>query len=371
MLFNNLFKIEDNWVVFYDLFSPNRNGDSIRPIAEELRKRRPDLKFFFCVGKNDKKFKVDMADDILVEKSLKFRYVCSKAKYVVSPMGYGKINKRKGQVFIQTWHGSPLKKLYLSKSSVNKKALRFVRRIQQSDVFCSQGEIHNKNLAEAFNLNPEIIYNTGLPRNDLLFYADDKFKNDLKIKLNIPFNKKVLFYCPTWRRTDRKANLPFDLEKIRKNFEDEYVILIRSHVGLHKWVNNNNEIIDIFDNKFSYNGGDYPDATHLYTISDILITDYSSALFDFAITQKPQIFYAYDMEEYKNNFGFYFEDYKNFVPGDICTNTDELIESIYNIDKFQEKYGKKYLDFKNTYLSAEKSTAAKQVVDLMLEKGGN
>ena len=223
-MLEKLFKIEDNWVVFFDLFSKNGNGDSIYPIAQELRKRRPDMKFFFCDTKRSRKKHIEMADEIITEKTLKFKYVCAKAKYIVSPMAFPRMKKRKGQIFIQTWHGSPLKMLYLSKDPENKKYQKYAELFAETDIFCSQADIHNKNLAEAFNLNIDKIANTGLPRNDILFTADDNFKANLKKELGLPDNKKVLFYCPTWRRYDRKVILPFDLMILKEKFKNKRII---------------------------------------------------------------------------------------------------------------------------------------------------
>ena len=127
----------------------------------------------------------------------------------------------------------------------------------------------------------------------------------------------------------------------------------------------NNKQIKLFDNEFSFDGGNYPEVTHLYLISDVLISDYSSSIFDFAITGKPQIFYAYDLEEYEAEFGLYF-NYKDFIIGDLCTNTAELTDAIISLDQYDEKYRKKYKTFQTQYLPAEKGTASKQVVDFML-----
>lgn len=367
-LIKNFFKLENSWILFYDLFSKNYNGDSIRPIAEEIRQQMPDAKLFFVCSNKNKVNNIDMADEVLVENSLKFKYVCNKAKYIISPMAFPKIKKRKGQVFVQTWHGSPLKKLYLSRNKNDKHNLRYASRFADTDIFCSQGEIHNKHLAEALNLNKSQIYNTGLPRNDILFKDTTDLIKSIKNQLGLPDNKKVLFYCPTWRRADRKAQLPFNLKKLKENFANEYVILIRSHVGKHSWVDENDNPISIFDNEFSFDGGSYPEVTHLYAVSDVLITDYSSSFFDYAITNKPQIFYAYDLEDYTNTQGLYF-DYKDIVPGDIPTNTDELIESIKTLPKYYEKYGSKLEEFRNKYIEAEKGDATKQVIDFMLKIG--
>lgn len=361
--FNKFFKIEENWVVFYDLFSKNGNGDSIRPIAEELKKRRPDMKFFFCDKKKARLNHIDQADEIITEKTLKFNYICSKAKYIISPMGFpngGK--KRKGQIFVQTWHGSPIKKLYLSRDKDNKKYKKYVKQFEKTDVFTMQGKKTAKLLQEALNLSEKCFLNCGLPRNDILFKANENFKNDLKKELGLPLDKKIIFYCPTWRKSNYKAVLPFDLKIFKEQLQDEYVMLIRSHVGKHKWVDSNGNFVDIFDNEFSFNGGNYPEVTHLYLISDILISDYSSSVFDFALTRKPEILYIYDYEEYKNNFGLYF-DYEGFTPFLKARNQEELLYALKSCNVDQVGYNR----FIEEYLEYENGAAAKQVVDYICE----
>lgn len=165
-----------------------------------------------------------------------------------------------------------------------------------------------------------------------------------------------------------KAVLPLDIEKLKQACSDEYVLLIRSHVGKHAWVDSNDKPIDIFDNEFTFNGGEYPEVTHLYLIADVLISDYSSAIFDFAITGKPQIFYVYDLDEYSKNPGLYF-DYKDFAFGDMPANTDELIKSIKNLPLYEQKYREKYKDFQKKFISAEKGNATEQIINLMFELG--
>ena len=363
-MLNSLFKLEENWVVFYDLFSKNGIGDSIRPIAEELRRRRPDMKFFFCT-KAKKKYRlshIDMADELLVIGSLRFNYVCSKAKYIVSNMSFpNKGKKRKGQVFIATWHGCGVKKGFLSRDKNNIKFQKYAKQFESADAFCLQGESTRPHLMETFNLKSEQFIESGLPRNDILFKDNEDFKLELKKKLNLPLDKKVILYCPTWRRYDHKAVLPFDLENFKEKLKDEYVFLIRSHVGKHTWVDSKNRPINLFDNEFTFDGGAYPESTHLYLITDVFVSDYSSAVYDFAITRKPQIFYIYDLDEFSKEFGLFY-DLRTFSPFPKAETEEELLNSIKNLNIDE----KDYEEFLNTHLSYEKGNASQIIVDKML-----
>lgn len=365
-MFWNLFKIEDNWVLFFDLFSKNNNGDSIRPIAEQLRKLHPEYKFFF-VTKKKGKYKnkaIDMADEVLVEKSFRLKYILSKCKYVISSMGFPEGGRKKrGQIFVQVWHGSPIKKIYLSRDKNNPKYQKYVKQFRSTDIFCSQGNIQTKNLAKSFDLSPNCFLDSGYPRNDILFNYSQEFKDNLKKHLGLPKNKKVILYCPTWRRYDYKAVLPFDLNKMKQNLGNDYVLLLRSHVGKHVWVDENNHPVNIYDNEFSFNGSDYQEATHLYVVADMLITDYSSAVFDFALTRKPQILYVYDYDEYEKNFGLFY-DYAKFSPFPVCKNETDLINAIKNYSVSKEDYEK----FVQEYVEYEQGNAVEKILKKILEK---
>ena len=96
-----------------------------------------------------------------------------------------------------------------------------------------------------------------------------------------------------------------DLKRLKNELSDEYVILIRSHVGKHSWVDENNNPVNIFDSEFSFDGSLYPEVTHLYLISDVLITDYSSSMWDFSLMYKPCFLYTPDLDEYNKERCFY------------------------------------------------------------------
>ncbi len=367
-MFNKYFDIKEDWVVFYDIFSKNGNGDSIRPIAEEWKKRFPNHKLFFCAKKKNQPKYIDMADEVLVKDSLRFKYITSRAKYIFTNMSFpNKGKKRNGQILISTWHGSPIKKLFLSKDKNNKKFKKYANQFLNSDFFCTQSENNTTYMKEALALTDKHFINSGLPRNDILFSPDiDKIKTNLRKELNIPEGKKVLFYCPTWRRYDYKMPMPFDLNELQEQLSKEWCLLLRSHVGKHDWVDKDNRKIDLTQNDFAIDVASYPDMAKLYIVADVLISDYSSAIFDFAITGKPQIFYAYDLKEYQNEFGIY-QDYKNFVPGEIPENTKDLIEAVKNINNYDEKYGDRYSSFRAENCSFDKGNATNMLIDEIIK----
>src|SRR5699024_3281888 len=133
-------------------------------------------------------------------------------------------------------------------------------------------------------------------------------------------------YAPTFRdnKTSKKNKFLFDLKldlyQMQEHLGDEYVLLLRTHVVI-----SNKLKIDESLRDFVFNVTKYPDMQELLLISDILITDYSSSMFDFANTKKPLLFFTYDLEEYKENIRGFYMDFENEAPGPLLFNTDEVI----------------------------------------------
>lgn len=355
---SSLIPLKKDWVIFYDTFSKNGNGDSIRPLVEELRKRKPDFKFFF-VSKEERS--IEMADEVLVIGSKRYDYVIERAKYLISPMDLP-TTKHKNQIWIMTWHGSPIKKLYLSRAK-NDEMYSYVRNFKNCDYFCNASKTFLPILMEAFDLPEEKFINSGLPRNEILITKNNEAEiNKIKEKLNIPLDKKVLFYCPTWRRYDWKQPMPFDLNNLEKMLRKDYIILLRSHVGKHDWVDSQGRKISLSENQFAYDVGNWENISELYLVSDVLITDYSSSIFDFSILERPQILYAYDFEQYEKEFGLYF-DYKSFSPFPIAYNEGQLIQAILA----QNLSSEELKNFREKYAEFELGTEVEQIINLITE----
>ena len=155
---------------------------------------------------------------------------------------------------------------------------------------------------------------------------------------------------------------------MKKELGGEYAVLIRSHVGKQAWVDAKGKPANIFDGEFSFDGGSWGEATQLYLIADIMVSDYSSAVFDFAIIQKPQIMYAYDLEEYKKEFGLYLDYERDFAAFPVAKTEGELISAVKNIGNFGGQYGEKYRAFKEKFCAYEKGDATGQVVNYILSK---
>ena len=212
---------------------------------------------------------------------------------------------------------------------------------------------------------------TGYPRNDILYTKGDEKERlikEIKGELSVPEDKKVILYAPTWRDDEfygsgqYKFTLQLDLDRLQKEFGDEYVVVLRTHYYVV-------DALDLTPYKgFVYNGSTYNDIARLYLISDVLITDYSSVFFDFANLRRPMLFFMYDLEKYRGTLrGFYF-DAEAELPGPILQTNDEMVEAIANLDRISQEYKEKYDIFYEKYCGWEDGTSTEKVVKAVFDK---
>ena len=204
----------------------------------------------------------------------------------------------------------------------------------------------------------------GYPRNDILFRENTtEGIRSFKRKLGLPEDKKISLYAPTWRDDEFSEDDKYEVrpqisfEKLQKELGDEYIMIVKYHYL----------IMDAIDwspyEGFIYHFDQSRDIAELFLVSDILITDYSSVMFDYSILNRPMFFFAYDFYKYKNELrGFYFS-YSKEMPGPISTTTDELIEDIRSYD--YSVYAERYEKFKKKYNSIDDGRAASRVLHLM------
>lgn len=277
------------------------------------------------------------------------------------------------QTYVQCWHGTPLKRLgYDIQKADNAMNGRFeIRRRYRIDAkkfayllspsaFCTDIFASAWNL-RACNMTNKIL-EVGYPRNDSLFQFNEL--DVLRIKQNILKNefeqskkKKVILYAPTWRDNQYDLKIgytyqpPIDFDKLQKELGKDYIILFRAHYL----------VANSFDFEkykgFVYDVSLYPDINELYMCADLLITDYSSVLFDYANLKRPMIFYMYDLERYQEDIrGFYIN--LEEMPGPIVKTQSELISAI----KYSKKYEKEYGEFLMKYNRLDDGKAAERLV---------
>lgn len=282
--------------------------------------------------------------------------------------------KRTDTTYIQTWHGTPLKKLALDmdridsvvSSSIEEYHEAFRKNTATWDYLISQNHFSTEIFRRCFAFEEKPILEIGYPRNDILFRENtgEQIKNLKKI-LGIPLNKKVILYAPTWRdnafyRQGRyKFVSPLDFDRAREVLGEEYIILVKYHYL----------VADQIDwspyEGFVYSFDETVDIARLYLVADMLITDYSSVMFDYSLLKRPMLFFAYDLEDYKDSLrGFYF-DFLTEAPGPISKDTEQLLTDILHYEDGQWK--EKYEAFHEKYNHVDDGKAAEKILKLVEE----
>ena len=357
-------KVDDKLVVF-EAYQGRNYACSPKEIYLAMLEdeKYKDYKFIWCFKDTNKK--IDGNAKIVKYKSKEYYKAFAKAKYwIVNSLIEETITPKSNQIFLQCWHGTPLKRLRhdIEHDGVFNDVKEIRKRndldTKRFTYFISPSKFCTEKFTSAFNLknlNKEnIIIEEGYPRNDFLFKYTKEDVKELKKELNLPKNKKIILYAPTFRDNQHTSGVGYtyklglDLDKLMSELKDEYIILFRTHY----FVANS---IDLNKYKgFIYDVSTYDDVSRLYIISDMLITDYSSVFFDYANLKRPIIFYMYDLDEYKNKLrDFYFS--LDELPGPIIEKEQELISSIkkYDMKNYKEKYDKfnkkfNYLDDANS-----------------------
>lgn len=237
---------------------------------------------------------------------------------------------RKGTEVIQTWHAcGAFKKFGFSAQGYrDANSLYFEKGAHSiyTSVITSSSKIV-PHYAEAFNKNEDQVIPVGVPRTDMFFdkdlisYTKKRYLNDYP-QLN---GKKVILYAPTFRGkpSERvKFELQLDLENMKKSLSDDYMLILKLHPAVEEGIEIPEHLSSFVINLSSVN-----DINELLLITDLLITDYSSVIFEYSLLNRPMIFFAYDLEYYLSERGFYY-DYKEMVPGPIAATTNDIINFI-------------------------------------------
>lgn len=287
------------------------------------------------------------------------------AKFVVANMRLGiDFHKRPGQIYLQTWHGTlPLKTVEAdAKKSLS---LHYIMNAKsdstKTDYIISGCKKRSEIIRQAFWYRGEIL-EIGNPRNDL-FFESGKWKEIVSQKYHIE-GKGIILYAPTFRKSKDLSVYNVDFERVLRvaeaRFHQEYVVLCRLHPNLkgQKIVSTDQpNLIDVTD---------YDDMQELLSAADILITDFSSSMFDFAIMKKTCFLYASDYEAYVEKERDLYFDIENELPFPLAKNNEDLEQQIASFD--EEVYQVKLEQLCKKIGLVEKGTAAKEVVKLFLSK---
>ncbi len=283
--------------------------------------------------------------------------------------------RRSGQQYIQTWHGTPLKRLgydIVSPSSVSgSRYLEFLAGdVAQWDLLISPNPFSTPLMRQAFRYEGEIS-ESGYPRDDALIAdaaagargQEDGRAAGIRSRLGLPADKRVAMYVPTWRDnqfdSSRRYGLDFklDLASASRALADDYVLLVRGHHLMAGWV------LATTTPGFAFDVTGYPDINDLLIVTDVLITDYSSVMFDFAPTGRPMLFFTYDLEQYRDQLrGFYF-DFEACAPGPLLDTSEQVVAALADLDAVAAKYREAQDAFRASFCPLDDGKASARACD--------
>lgn len=354
-------------------------GYSDNPKAlHEYISKHPKYQKYRCIfaikNHREKNLQIDNAK-IIEYFSIPYFFYLARSKYWIANCKLPKyVLKKPSQIYLQTWHGTPLKKLahdivvpegttfYRSGMSIEEMRSTYDDDVSKYNYMISPSAFTTEVFQSAFKIERQRLIETGYPRNDILSNYQNSDLGAIKAKLNLPSNKKVILYAPTWR--DNSFNLKgytfklkVDFKKWQKTLGKDYVVIFKPHY----LIVNDFDLESVKD--FVYFVDPKEDISSLYLIADILVTDYSSVFFDYAILRRPIYFYMYDLDSYRDELrGFYLDIYQD-LPGKVIENEDSLLEKI---SQSEFDYDKLKL-FNQRFNNHEDGSASKRVLDILFK----
>lgn len=314
--------IRSNRVVFCSYYGRGYS-DNPKAICEVLRKSGEDLDLvWLCKDEKEAKSLPEGVRAVSYRGIKRLKALASAAVWVDNCRKY-ELLKRKKQFYLQTWHGFPLKRVEKDvETALSPDYVAACKKDSaQIDAILSGSGCLTKHFKESFWYDGPVL-NIGTPRNDIFFQDHSELHAKVCRALGVPEDRKLALFAPTFRKDKSTDPYRIDADMVRRkaeeNFKGEWTVVIRLHPNV------------AFQSKnlFSYDGDRivdatlYPDMQELLCAADLLITDYSSSMFDYALTGKPIVQFATDIEAFKQDRNFYFQLDK--LPFPLARNNEEL-----------------------------------------------
>ena len=371
----------DDHVILYE----SRDGAAINdsPLALFLKITERDHQFFFkhvWVVQN-KKSKFNLVNVpmhlrkqiILVERNSKayIDYMLA-AKYLINNSTFQSwFSKKEAQVYISTWHGTPLKAMGFDIANQLGNTQNVLRNLLMTDYFLSPNA-HTTEIFAGSGYKMRGIYEgemleSGYPRIDLTKGTTSFDAQLLLKKVNVVLESSlpVVVYMPTWRGNDTQnpsdsiAQVIAEVCYLRERFSGKYNIILKVHPYLYKNAIKYKELDSILIH-------DAMDANLVLAAADILITDFSSVFFDYLVTDKPIIFYGWDQDLYEADRGMYLD--MSELPGPILKTVFEIADYLQDIDQLAQNYHHKYQICKQKFVPYDDGNVSTRVVDYIFKQ---
>ncbi|MGO1879579.1 MAG: CDP-glycerol glycerophosphotransferase family protein [Microbacterium gubbeenense] len=339
--------------VFFESFYGRVAGDNPLALDREIARVRPDITRYWSV--------VDLSVEVpdgaipVVERSADWWRARGEARLlIVNDWLRHRFVKRESQKVLQTWHGTPLKRLAMHRRGFQPRRWGAVlKESRRWDVMLAQNPYAARILSKAYAFFTRPVWVEGYPRNDVLTTGSSA---EVRRSLGIADGERVLLYAPTWR-DDRDEMVDFvDPSELAERTSS--VVLVRGHSRtlIPGQSVTGPRVIDVTG---------FADASRLMLAADALITDYSSVMFDFSGTGKPMYFLVPDIDHYRGTLrGFYF-DLEKRVPGPVVRTQDELIEAL---EMDPSAYADAYAEWRSVFNARDDGHAAERVVARLIDQ---
>ncbi len=371
-------KVKENYVLYESFFGRGMTDNPYALFLELLnRKGYRHLQHFWVLDDFDdnagmiSKYKVYPNVHFIKIDTHEYVKALAECKYLINNSTFPfYFSKKKNQVYINTWHGTPLKHMGYERANGSLESDNTVRNFLCADYLLSANEILTRMYLEGYKMkgiySGEII-EEGYPRNDLLVSTkrEDIINTLQENGIEIDRNKKIILYAPTWRAGDNGKELinPDELLEVKKSLEenidtDKYQILIKPHYMVYRYLQGIDE----------YKGLLVPstiDTNEILSIVDVLISDYSSIFLDFLVLDRPVLFYVPDLQNYIDTRGLYIP--VDELPGPVTDSLQILSDFIQDIDEIRKQYKDAYREMREAVCCHDDGQVSKKIIDIVFE----
>jgi CDP-glycerol glycerophosphotransferase (TagB/SpsB family) len=348
--------------VFLESFYGQSTADNPGGIADALAIARPGTARYWSVV--DRSIAVPEGAVAIVEGSREWWRVRATARVlVVNDWLRKRYRRRDGQHVLQTWHGTMLKRLALDRARSGIRGLRtriaVLRERARWDALLAQNSYSSDIFRSAYAVEKP-IWQTGYPRNDVF---DAPGRGDaVRARVGIAPGVRAVLYAPTWR-DDRTEMVDYlDLARFADELGPDHVLLVRGHSRTLRYGQDvvGDRLLDVTS---------YPNMAELLLVADVLVTDYSSSMFDFSATGKPMIFFTPDLAHYSEDLrGFYF-DLLAEAPGPVVATRGELHDALVDAANGASAFAERRALWKTRFTPFDDGKAGARVVERLVAEG--
>lgn len=354
---------QPNEAFLFECYNGRSAADSPRAIDDELARTHPDIPRYWSV--RDYSSPVPDGSEALLMFSRAWYEALRDASVLVNNNNFPYFfRKRAHQFYVQTWHGTPLKRIGndvpATSLSLSYRAL-MEREAAAWDLLLAQNPFSVDVLPKAFGY-VGTVSSLGYPRNDALVTDTDDRRRQVRSALGFDETDRVVLYAPTWRDNVKNAagNYTFvghvDIPSFQQELGPTWKMAVRGHANT---LNAHQDrslpgVVDV---------SRHPDINDLMLAADVLVTDYSSVMFDFCVTGKPILLLAPDLSTYRDTTRGFYLDLEEIAPGPIMDTTGELVECLRNLSQVTERYASRYRNFVEAFAPWDDGKASQRVLE--------